>query len=145
MLMPHEENFVKRFIRENTSRFRQAAPTPPQASLSLEDLTTRELSRGRMQTLNLNDDPLVRSKLFSAGYRTAEPGQIFSLGISREKILNSTARELRAAIEQAREQAREQGAIEPKQQAFSIPAGQPAAVLPPHSARVGRNFAIEVG
>jgi hypothetical protein len=139
-----EEGFLKKFIRDATPRFRQAATLPPQASLDLDTLAERELNRQpRLATLDINADLLIGSALDRAGIRL-KPGEVFSLGLSRDFILRATASELKAAVERAKAQNAAQGVAEPKHQAFSIPAVQPAA-MPPRAARVGKNIAIEIG
>jgi hypothetical protein len=145
MLDQKEEGFLKNFVRDAMPRFHQAATPTPQASLDIDALCARELNRQpRLQTLNLNDDPLILSKLYSAGYRRMTPGQAYGLGVSRLFILEAKPDELRAAIERASTQALTQGAVEPKR-GFSIPAAQPVPTRPPRAARLGSSLIAEVG
>lgn len=125
-LSQHEENVLKQIARDRTPAMvvnPQTVPNTNESERALGEHIDRSKARSNgwmSREFNVNADEEVRSRLQKAGLSSyvklmlngktsLEPGEAFSIGISRDAILTLGKNELRDLIEVRFRQAYEEG------------------------------------
>jgi hypothetical protein len=112
----YEESVLRQYVRDHTPMTTvnpQRVTGPSQRVSDMASVKHELATLPRMETVNLNVDPLVESKLRSAGI-FRKPGEVYSLGVSRFDILNLEPNMLALRIAEQTEQALASGNAEPK-------------------------------
>jgi hypothetical protein len=102
-LTQQEEDFIRRQHRDNSPmQSVNGVPQPQRDFLSLPVATLDAWkNEPKMAPKDLNEDPLVESRLRDAGFN-GKPGEFYSkVGLSRAQVLSMNKQDLRAAIEAA--------------------------------------------